>query len=197
MIVKAHLDALFSEEPIKRESYEALNHLISEYDRNLQQLEKIGEATEGWSTILVHMVCARLDNATLRHWEAHHSSKEVPSFGDLITFLRQHCAVLQSIAPVKRDQNEPKKSKYSVSHATTQSSSRCPFCSKEKHSAFRCQKFLSLSVSQRYDKVKRCRLCLNCLSSAHMVRACQSGSCQHCRQKHHTLLHVGSMNSPS
>ncbi|XP_055622799.1 uncharacterized protein LOC129766302 [Toxorhynchites rutilus septentrionalis] len=44
LIVKAHLDALFAEEPMKRENYEALNHLLSEYDRNLQMLEKIGEA---------------------------------------------------------------------------------------------------------------------------------------------------------
>lgn len=58
LIVKAHLDALFSKETIKRENYEALNHLLSEFDRNLQQLEKIGEITSGWSTILVHMICA-------------------------------------------------------------------------------------------------------------------------------------------
>ncbi|XP_055634339.1 uncharacterized protein LOC129774601 [Toxorhynchites rutilus septentrionalis] len=79
LIVKAHLDALFAEEPMKRENYEALNHLLSEYDRNLQMLEKIGEAPSNWSTILVYMVCSRLDPVTLRHWESHHSSKDVPS----------------------------------------------------------------------------------------------------------------------
>ncbi|XP_055527648.1 uncharacterized protein LOC129720224 [Wyeomyia smithii] len=101
LIVKAHLDALFAEEPIKRESYDALSHPISEYDRNLQMLNKIGEDTSNWGTILVYMICCRLDSATLRHWESHHSSKEVPTYDELIEFLRNQCSVLQSIAPTK------------------------------------------------------------------------------------------------
>ncbi|XP_062538280.1 uncharacterized protein LOC134206569 [Armigeres subalbatus] len=76
LIVKSHIDALFAVEPLKRENYESLCHLISEYERNLQMLDKIGEDTSKWSTILVHMVCARLDAATLRNWETHHSSTE-------------------------------------------------------------------------------------------------------------------------
>ncbi|XP_055591290.1 uncharacterized protein LOC129743332 [Uranotaenia lowii] len=194
-IVKAHLDALFSIEPIKRESFEALSHLISEYDRNLLQLAKIGEETESWSSVLAYMVCSRLDSSTLRLREAHHASKEVPTYDDLIDFLRQQCAVLQSIASAKPDANEPKNPRFSVSHTTVRPSSRCPFCGGEPHSAFKCQKFLKLKVPERHEMVKRHGLCFNCLSSSHMLRACTRGNCRQCQHKHHTLLHPVKVNS--
>ncbi|XP_055543323.1 uncharacterized protein LOC129728878 [Wyeomyia smithii] len=182
LIVKAHLDALFAEEPIKRESYDALSHLISEYDRNLQMLNKIGEDTSNWGTILVYMICCRLDSATLRHWESHHSSKEVPTYDELIEFLRNQCSVLQSIAPTK-SQFEIRRSEHTVSHTQTsvQSNGRCPFCGDGMHSAFKCQRFLKLKVAERYEKVKRCGLCLNCLSPSHLVRFCTKGFCNHCK----------------
>ncbi|XP_055604359.1 uncharacterized protein LOC129752609 [Uranotaenia lowii] len=73
LIVKAYLDALFAIEPLKKESGEALNRLVSDFDRNIQMLGKIGEDTEKWSTILAYMVCTRLDSVTLRQWESHHN----------------------------------------------------------------------------------------------------------------------------
>ncbi|XP_058457005.1 uncharacterized protein LOC131434354 [Malaya genurostris] len=194
LIVKAHLDALFTEEPLKREGYDGLNHLLSEYDRNLQMLDKIGENTYNWSTMLVYMVCSRLDSATLRQWESHHCSKEVPTYDELVGFLRNHCAVLQSIAPNKPPQTEVKKSRFTPSHTHTSTGViRCPFCEESPHSAFKCQKFIKMKVPERYEKVKRCGLCLNCLSPSHLVRFCNKGFCRHCKQKHHSLLHNGAI----
>ncbi|XP_055614695.1 uncharacterized protein LOC129761019, partial [Uranotaenia lowii] len=97
LIVKAHLDAIFAIEPIRRENSESLNRLIGDFDKNLQMLDKIGENTESWSTLLVHMICMRLDPVTLRQWETHHNSKEVPTYSSLMNFLRDQCLVLQSL----------------------------------------------------------------------------------------------------
>ncbi|XP_062556829.1 uncharacterized protein LOC134221656 [Armigeres subalbatus] len=71
-----------------------------------------GKDISKWSTILVHMVCARLDAATLRNWGTHHSSTEVPTFAYLMDFLRKHCAILKSMAPTKSVQIEGKNSKF-------------------------------------------------------------------------------------
>ncbi|XP_038117973.1 uncharacterized protein LOC6051048 [Culex quinquefasciatus] len=185
LIVKAHLDALVALEPMKKESYNALNHLISEFDRNLQMLDKIGENTAQWSTVLVHMVCSRLDPATIRHWENHHKSKEVPKYTDLVEFLRSQCSILQA---VKSNNPEVKKQKFTTGHAFVQAKQqhqqqqrRCPFCKEYPHSAFRCQKLQQMTVQERYEAVKRNGLCLNCLSPLHLIRNCTSGSCRHCR----------------
>ncbi|XP_055526901.1 uncharacterized protein LOC129719531 [Wyeomyia smithii] len=47
LIVKAHMDALFAIEPMRRESCDSLNYLINEFDKNLQMLAKIGEMRTG------------------------------------------------------------------------------------------------------------------------------------------------------
>ncbi|XP_055621927.1 uncharacterized protein LOC129765547 [Toxorhynchites rutilus septentrionalis] len=46
-----------------------------------------------------------------------------------------------------------------------------------------------MSVSQRFDLVKKKNLCINCFSSSHIMRNCSSSSCRVCSQKHHTMLH--------
>ncbi|XP_058827620.1 uncharacterized protein LOC131687546 [Topomyia yanbarensis] len=189
LIVKAHLDALFAIEPMRRESCDALNTLISEFDRNLQMLAKIGEHPENWSTILAHMVCSRLDAVTIRQWETHHNSKEVPIYDNLMEFLRDQCTVLQSIAPSKSSVDESRRSRLSVTHTSAQSSKRCVFCGESFHIVFRCNKFKSMSVAQRVEDVNRRRLCRNCLSVGHFADCCSRGSCNRCGGKHHTLLH--------
>ncbi|XP_062542404.1 uncharacterized protein LOC134210367 [Armigeres subalbatus] len=136
LIVKAHLDSLFAVEGLKQESYQGLNNLVGVYEKNLQMLQKIGEQTSGWSTILAHMVSSRLDPATLRQWETHHNSKEVPTYNSLITYLRSYCSVLQSVAPTKSNYSDQRALKPSVCHTVVKSSHKCPFCNEAWHSAF-------------------------------------------------------------
>ncbi|XP_062716335.1 uncharacterized protein LOC134291918 [Aedes albopictus] len=172
LIVKAYLDAIFGIESMRRESYEALSQLISDFEKNLQMLKKMNQDTDSWSTILVHMVCSRLDSTTLRFWEAAHNSKEVPTYRNLITFLKNHCAVLQSVGPSKTPVVEMKKPKISVSHPSTSSTGRCCFCSESFHPAFLCGRFQKMKVPERYDAVRKNGLCMNCLSSGHLARSC-------------------------
>ncbi|XP_062534605.1 uncharacterized protein LOC134203760 [Armigeres subalbatus] len=156
LIVKAYLDAIFRIEPMRKESFEALSQLISDFEKNLQMLQKMGQNTNGWSTILVHMVCSRLDGVTLRFWESSHNSKEVHVYRNLINFRKNHCALLQLVGSSNFDLKKPK---LSVSHSST-SIGRC-----------RCA-FMKLKISERYDAVRRNGLCMNCLSSGHFAQNC-------------------------
>ncbi|XP_065076555.1 uncharacterized protein LOC135700092 [Ochlerotatus camptorhynchus] len=99
LIVKAHVDSFFAVDGLKRESYGGLSNLISASEMNLQMLKKIGEKTTAWSKILAYIVYSRLDPTTIRQWETHHNSMGVPTYENLIGFLRNHCAVPQSVAP--------------------------------------------------------------------------------------------------
>ncbi|XP_038106163.1 uncharacterized protein LOC119765952 [Culex quinquefasciatus] len=193
LIVKAHLDALIAVEPMKRESYAALNQLIGSFDKHLMMLKKIGQDTDIWSTLLVHMVCSRLDGNTLRLWETHHKSKDVPKFDDLMKYLRGHCLVLQSVAPSKPTAEEEKQRRPSVSHVVTQSVNKCPFCDELFHSPFHCLLFLKKTVDERMEAARRRNLCLNCLRAGHSTRSCTRGSCHHCHQYHHSLLHINAV----
>ncbi|XP_062713630.1 uncharacterized protein LOC134290492 [Aedes albopictus] len=197
LIVKAHLDALFAVEGMKRESYDGLSNLISGFEKNLQMLQKIGEDTAAWSTILAYMVYSRLDPATLRQWETHHNSKDVPTYQNMLAFLRSHCAVLQSVAPAssKPSGSDDRSSKSSVCHTTVKPSRKCPFCGDSWHPAFVCGKFQRLQIAERLEVVSKARLCRNCLSLGHWARYCDKGTCRHCQQKHHTLLHGAPIRS--
>ncbi|XP_055589056.1 uncharacterized protein LOC129741357 [Uranotaenia lowii] len=188
LIVKAHLDYLFAIERMKRENFECLNQLISDFEKHLQMLAKIGEDIGGWSTILVHMVCCRLDPITLKLWETNHNSKEVPCYENLIMFLKNHCSVLQSLSSSSSSaQSENRKPRFGVNHAAT--SGRCSFCAEFFHSAFVCRKFQKMTVAQRYEAVKKIGLCMNCLAASHLARNCTRGFCRQCGRRHHTLLH--------
>ncbi|XP_062710550.1 uncharacterized protein LOC134288749 [Aedes albopictus] len=197
LIVKAHLDALFAVEGMKRESYDGLSNLMSGFEKNLQMLQKIGEDTAAWSTILAYMVYSRLDPATLRQWETHHNSKDVPTYQNMLAFLRSHCAVLQSVAPVssKPSSSDYRSSKPSVCHTTVNLMRKCPFFGDSWHSAFVCGKFQRLQVAERLEVVFKAKLCRNCLSLGHWARYCDKGTCRHCQQKHHTLLHGAPIRS--
>ena len=76
---------------------------------------------------------------------------------------------------------------------------QCPICH-NNHNVFLYTEFKSLSVKDRYDKVKMAGLCFNCMSTAHAASQCSSTKrCQCCSKRHHTLLHAedGSTNQRS
>ncbi|XP_058820716.1 uncharacterized protein LOC131682920 [Topomyia yanbarensis] len=203
LVVKTYLDSLFSIEPMKRECYDSLVRLIDDFERNLQMIAKMGIDTEGWSILLAHMVCSRLDSSTLKQWENHNNSTEAPKYRDIMEFLRRHSTILQSIAPSKARSSDPprlepirpQKTRFSSIHSVTGTTPRsCPFCKQAIHSPFKCEAFRNSSVQQRYELVKRKSLCINCLSPDHQIKNCASSACRVCGQKHHTMLHQQTSN---
>jgi len=74
------------------------------------------------------------------------------------------------------------------------STEMCPLCS-TAHPMFRCRKFLTLEVKQRFAVVQANRLCFHCLNSGHRISKCtynQGKPCgiKNCVRYHHPLLHV-------
>ncbi|XP_055612527.1 uncharacterized protein LOC129759139 [Uranotaenia lowii] len=193
LLVKSYLDILFSVKPMEKESYEQLNRVVKDFETTLMMLQKLEVQTDGMSTILQHMVCQRLDCATLQYWESHHNSKEVPTYRQLIEFLKARSMVLRNISLAHSSQEDSKKQSRLpiVSHPGIQQKFTCPFCGDSMHSVFKCAKFMKMKVSDRVELVKKRSLCLNCLSSGHIARYCVKGSCQNCGRSHHTLLHAG------
>ena len=65
----------------------------------------------------------------------------------------------------------------------------CGYCKKSRHKIHKCEDFLKLAVSARFEFCKRDNRCGNCLSPQHGTSKCTSTfRCRHCGKKHHTLL---------
>ncbi|XP_055632855.1 uncharacterized protein LOC129773282 [Toxorhynchites rutilus septentrionalis] len=162
-------------------------------------LEKLDEHPDDWSTILVFMLSSRLDTVTMRNWETYRRSTNVPTYNELVDFLRSHSLVLQSVAASKPRLSDPPRMSSasrsntfkltSVHSAVSPSQKTCPFCKKSPHSPFQCETFRKMTATERYGATKKNSLCINCLSSSHLVKSCSSGACRVCNQKHHTMLH--------
>ncbi|XP_053686159.1 uncharacterized protein LOC128735701 [Sabethes cyaneus] len=206
LIVKSYVESLFSVEPMKKECHDSLNRLIDEYERNLLMLEKMGERTDNWSTLLVFMLSSRLDPSTMRQWETHRKSSNVPSYEELIDFLRSHSLILQSVVASKNRSSEPTRFTPSLQHsinkmktahpAISPPQNSCPFCKQIAHSPYHCEKFRSMTVAQRFEAAKKNMLCINCLSRSHLVKNCSSGACRVCNKRHHTMLHQRTNSNP-
>lgn len=209
LLVKSYIDALFTVEAMKKECHESLNKLVDEYERNLKMLEKVGEHPDDWSTLLVFMLSSRLDPATMRNWETHRRSTNVPTYKELIEFLRNHSLVLQSVAASKPRLTDPPRisassrpsfsKPTSVHSAVSTPQKTCPFCKQSCHSPFQCEMFRKMSATERFAATKKNNLCINCLAPTHLVKNCSSGACRVCNQKHHTMLHqrTNPLNSQS
>ncbi|XP_055590674.1 uncharacterized protein LOC129742757 [Uranotaenia lowii] len=196
LIAREHMKALFEAPIMPTECFEALNVLISTFKINLQQLEKLGQKTSSWSTLLAFMLSQKLDPVTYRLWETHHGSKDVPSYESMIVFLENQCSILQSTA--SRNGNDDHRSyRAPISHSTVTMERFCPVCRSGSHKTEQCAKFYRMRVIDRKDLVRRLRLCFNCLDSGHFVENCSCCSCSKCGQRHHVLLHPYSPNQDS
>ena len=65
----------------------------------------------------------------------------------------------------------------------------CEICKRDNHKINKCFLFAKMFPYKRLKAVRSEKLCFNCLKNGHYVEQCDSGSCNVCKRKHHTLLH--------
>ncbi|XP_055678033.1 uncharacterized protein LOC129786819 [Lutzomyia longipalpis] len=64
----------------------------------------------------------------------------------------------------------------------------CKCCDQAAHSLHKCPKFLNQNVEEKFQTVKRLRLCRNCFAG-HMTYSCTFHPCTKCQGWHNVLLH--------
>ena len=68
---------------------------------------------------------------------------------------------------------------------------KCQLCSQE-HGLWKCDRFKSLPVDERWNKARELKVCFRCLSGSHHSTTCRSTRLcltNGCRSNHHRLLH--------
>ena len=179
-----HTKSLFELPTLTKSSYVLLRQLIDDASNHLLALRSLGENTDAWDTIIIHLITTKLDLSTKFEWEKQLlSMSEKPKFMDMLEFLELRCKYLQRTTVDKQESasansdqkkqffknNHSKPSERLVSHATAKRV--CPLCS-ESHPLYKCEKLLELSVPSRIQEASRLRVCFNCLSPGHRNKQC-------------------------
>ncbi|KAI5732210.1 hypothetical protein M8J77_023385 [Diaphorina citri] len=208
------------------ESLQGLRLFLDQIYVNVQSLKAL-ELADLSDFIFLHLGLRFLDPRTRQLFENDHVKiKSIPSFNDLVTFVKNRCSVLEmseassssygssSSKPSSQINSRfvpgPTKRSF-VTHGSSDGSSAnnsahsnsqthhivCPLCS-GPHKLSLCTDFLNRPPDARRSFVKSVRRCFACFGT-HSLAACQSTySCKVCRSKsHHSLLHFDSSSIPT
>ncbi|XP_058466308.1 uncharacterized protein LOC131439387 [Malaya genurostris] len=196
ILIRNHIEALFKVDKVKKECPRALSYLVGEFENNLGTLEKLGEEVSGWSSLLVYMVSSRLDQTTFREWQRAAEKKRMPTYNELIAFLREYVIELESLQADRNTHDSRSFIQNSTPAIASEPKDVCAFCGKG-HRLYYCEQFKHLPLAQRSTIVSKAGLCVNCLFGKHSFANCKYGTCKECGAKHHTLLHNPITDSPS
>ena len=139
-------------------------------------------------------------------------SGKLANFSHFSEFVQQESEEANSLFGLRSLNVKPSTSKVKASYTTTffNSSDRglkpqnrweeCWYCKSSTHRLIDCKEFIKISIDDRFEFIKRSKLCHKCFSSRHRTRQCKRvNSCtvEGCTNPfHHTLLHFTRKSSP-
>ncbi|CAH1977613.1 unnamed protein product [Acanthoscelides obtectus] len=198
LLTHNHVQSIFNITPIAREAACEIRRIIDTVSKHLKSLGQLGEQVDSWDTLIIYIISTKLDKSYLREWERSASRlSDKPKLRDMQEFLKGRANVLETIE--SKDNNDqmvrgrPNATTSKGLASTT--APKCVICN-ENHFVQNCPLFNKLSVSERYDKLRDKRVCMNCLRLGHFSRQCRSIGCKRCKAKHNTLLHFDKSNTP-
>ncbi|XP_062713817.1 uncharacterized protein LOC115255489 [Aedes albopictus] len=207
LLKKKHLQSLMVHTKVSGKSPSALRNVVEDFQRHVKILNQLGEPTAQWCSLLVQLLCARIDDSTLKEWEEFVSGNEDPTYQNLIQFLTRKIRTLESLhisaeqsysspqakhsPPVRQSKQQSTPPKINSFSAMEHAQPSCFACS-DCHPLVKCPVFEKMQLKDRLNLVNTKRVCSNCFRSNHFARNCSSNfSCRHCQKRHHTLLHPG------
>lgn len=198
------VDKILSMPTQSQESLTGLKEFLSVFSDQISVLRSLGiPQLEEFLLFALSVRC--LPISTRKGFEAT-NVEEFPIVSSLINFVKNRVALLEvANFPVsaRHTSNQHTKSastsfRYGdkkpkvallASKSNTSTSNDCLFCSGE-HLSTNCNRFLKLSMDDRYATARDKKVCFRCLSSTHWSNRCKlTKSCIKCSGRHHTLLH--------
>ncbi|XP_076660598.1 uncharacterized protein LOC143363956 [Halictus rubicundus] len=204
-IIQAHLKSLFELPSLTHDDPVALRSLITATEKHVNALKAISVPVHSWNEILTYIITSKLDKTTRREWDRSLNDQDLPKLDDLLNFLLKFSrddAVVHLENPHETgraqlparasnkvlNQERSSRSGHQSYVSTQEKIVKCQLCSKS-HNIQNCERFLSLSINDRFNVAKNAKLCINCLKAGHSCSKCYCGTCKKCQRKHHTLLH--------
>lgn len=150
----------------------------------MRALATLGQPTDHWDTLVIHIMSKKLDSVSFREWEEHRNNLTgYPSLEQFLNFLTNRADFLDTIQQeLLQKQNYQYKqfnsnTSFTDSNKTknvseSNSTPLCPMC-KKNHFLFSCQDFRNLDVNSRIQKMNNFKVCKNCLRPGHSEKQCK------------------------
>ncbi|XP_038106648.1 uncharacterized protein LOC119766275 [Culex quinquefasciatus] len=194
IVVDKLVEKLYGLPKNSQEDAAELRKVIDTCTKNVDAL-KNQELPMAWlgEQMLVNLIVGKIEKKLQVAWEAKQKKNVLSTYAALMAFLEEQCRISENldtkVKPVK-ESAKPKTAGRSHTLAVSESKNeqKCAVC-KAAHELWKCEAFKNKSVSDKYEILKKCGACFNCLMKGHRTRACSSGSCRYCGKKHHSSLH--------
>lgn len=156
--------------------------------------------------VFLHIALKKLDSDTARSFELDRRGSKMPTFDELVLFVRNHIKIIQRTSAIKHDTSKkntdrrPDAPYRQYTHAYVNADdaiqpNSCSLCDLTHEHIYNCSVFHGYNPNERFKFVKSNGLCINCLGKGHHVSMCNSKSlCRKCSRKHHTLIHFPQNN---
>ncbi|XP_045767778.1 uncharacterized protein LOC123869085 [Maniola jurtina] len=163
--------------------------------------------------IVLHIALKKIDSDSIRTFERLGDSSSIPTFEDLVNFIKNQSKIMQRLSPASPSSDTKKiVDRGSTANKKNASSQKLAFvttvdnnkpavkclCDNITHQhLFKCPRFVQASPEERFQLVKQCNACVNCLSNKHnQVSRCNSNTnCKKCNLRHSTWLHITASDS--
>ncbi len=203
-MIAQHYGEIFDLAPIKTE--EDIRNAICTVNSAMRWLEVYGINATAQSPMITFAVVRKFSTSIRREWEKYNNDPNTyPEFSSLESFLRMIAFAYEGVKAseseackgAKSEKTTPKKS-VAVTNVSVGAAKLfvCQLCAGQHLIAF-CEKYLAMSVPDRYSTVIKLNLCTNCLRRNHKASECHLSNCRKCNKCHNTTLHKEEVKSES
>jgi len=194
LITESHIRSLLELPKLTNSTACDLRNFLLNFSTHLGALRALPRPVNYWDDLLVGIVRTKLDTKTLDQWELSITLNTELTIKHLTEFLKSRAGSLELFESQTSTYTDTKPLKQKKSYNPTSliftqaSQEKCPAYA-EPHKVYRCERFKSMSIQERYDTIKKHKLCLNSFSAEHTVYECKASLCRHCHRKHNSMLH--------
>ncbi|XP_066253850.1 uncharacterized protein [Euwallacea similis] len=168
-----------------KDSATNVRKLIDTVQQHKAALEKLKLPVVKWDALLNPIILSKLDERTNHDWERKQCHTESPTVNQLLDFLTDKCFALESSRGFSRPQPHRPDKDRNENRGLAENVNIC----NENHFVYQCPRFTQLSVSEKYNEIRKHKLCSNCLRVGLLNQECKSSGCKKCAKKHNTALH--------
>lgn len=190
-LASTYLNQMLDFKPLNNNSAAGLDSFLNNFISSVDALKQL-KLNDLLDFILLHLALQKLDQETVKLFEITYRKEQVPSYNDLVQFLKEQTKVLTRTT----SSSKGKISKSFLVDNKSNSHFNCILCKQSPHKhLFQCDSFIKRTPKDRYSFIKNNSYCHNCLSTNHKTSACTSiHNCNYCGSRHHSLLHFNTQD---